>query len=45
MIIAFPSAAKASRQTGISRASISNNICGKSKFIGGFKWEKENRNC
>lgn len=41
----FPSAAEASRQTGIKLSNILNNTSGRSMSAGGFKWEKENENC
>lgn len=38
----FPSAAEAERQTGINQDSITNNIRGKSRSAGGFKWKRDN---
>ena len=39
-ICAYESITKASKSTGISRTSISNNLIGKSKSAGGFIWKK-----
>jgi hypothetical protein len=40
LLAKFPSAAEASRQTGISASSIINNLNSYSRTAGGFKWEK-----
>jgi len=40
IVAEFPSAAEASRNTGVSTSSIINNLNNYSRTAGGFKWEK-----